>query len=215
MTSKQVLSPAPVNNSRYRINPGDTIEFKFTFNEDLNEKVTVRPDGYISLPMIGDVAADGETPESLAHAVSARYAPILKRPDVVTIMRDFSSQRVFVAGEVFAPGVVPLAGHMTLTQALLSAGGVKPTGRGREVLLLRYGGSNQAAVTPVSIKDLLRGKAPDILLTAYDVVYVPRTRIAQVGLFVEQYINDIVPKSLYFPYNLHDVVSIQSPATAQ
>ncbi len=199
----------------YHVNPGDSVEFKFTFNKELNELVTVRPDGFLSLAMIGDVAANGETPESLAQLVSSRYAQILKRPEVVAIMRNFSSQRVFVTGEVFAPGVVPIAGHMTLTQAVVSAGGIRPTGCATQVLLVRYGGSNTATVTPVSLKNLLKGKAPDMLLEAYDVIYVPRTRIAQVGTFVEQYINNIVPRSLYFPYNLHNVVSFQSTAAPQ
>lgn len=204
-----------VDQAGYRISPGDSVEFKFTFNQELNEVVTVRPDGFLSLAMIGDVAASGETPESLSQVVSSRYVHILRRPQVAAIMRTFSSQRVFVTGEVFAPGVVPIGGHMTLTQAVVSAGGIKPTGCSTQVLLLRYGGSNTATVIPVSLKNLLKGKAPDILLTAYDVVYVPRTRIAQVGTFVEQYINNIVPRSLYFPYNVHNVVSFQSTTSPQ
>jgi protein involved in polysaccharide export with SLBB domain len=201
--------PALVERPRYVINPGDVVEFKFSYTPDMNERVTVRPDGFVSLPIIGDVTAAGSTPEELAKAVSSKYEGTLKRPHVVVIVREFSAQRVFVAGEVNLPGVLPIVGRITMTQAVLNAGGPKPTARLSQVLLLRYDGENRTSVQSIRLSDILKGAKADIPLRPYDVVYVPRTPIAKVGLFVEQYINSLVPRNLLFPYNVNTSVSLR------
>ena len=113
---------------------------------------------------------------------------------------------MFVGGEVAAPGVVPLHGQVTCLQAILSTGGPKATARLTEVVLLRYLGENQAEARTVDLKKVVDGKASDTVLLPFDVVFVPRSKIAKVGLFVEQYINSLVPRSLVFPYNLNTIV---------
>ena len=202
-------TPTLEERPRYAINPGDSIEFKFSYMPEMNERVTVRPDGFVSLPIIGDVQAASKTPEELAKDVSAKYQGMLKRPDVVVIVREFSAQRVFVAGEVNVPGVVPIMGRMTMAQAVLNAGGPKPTARLAHVLLLRYDGENRSTVQTIRLSDILKGSRADITLRPYDVVYVPRTPIAKVGLFVEQYVNSLVPRSLMFPYNINNSVTLR------
>jgi polysaccharide export outer membrane protein len=193
---------------RYLLNSNDVIEFKFSYNSDMNEQVTIRPDGYVSLSMIGDVMARGTTPEELAKAVERKYVGILRRPEAVVIVREFSAQRIFIAGEVNAPGALPIGGKLTLAQALFHAGGPKPTARMSQVLLLRYQGSNHSSVQVVEMKGILTGAQADIALEPYDVVFVPRSKIAQVGLFVEQYVNNLVPRTLLFPYNINNVLSV-------
>jgi protein involved in polysaccharide export with SLBB domain len=175
----------------------------------MNERVTIRPDGYISLGMIGDVAAQGKTPEALARDVEARYEGILKHPEVAVIVREFAAQRVFVAGEVNAPGVFPVAGKLTLAQVLFQAGGAKPSAQINQVLLLRYQGSNRSTVQVVRMGAIFNGSRPDVALEPYDVVFVPRSKIAKVGAFVEQYINDLVPRSLLFPYNINNILNVR------
>ena len=203
------VQPPAEQQSRYLLNLGDVIEFKFSYNADLNERVTVRPDGFVSLPMIGDVEAAGKTPEELAKTVSARFDGVLRHPDVVVIVREFSAQRVFIAGEVNTPGVLSIVGRLTLAQAVLNAGGPKPTARLSQVLLLRYEGSNRSTVQSVRFADILKGTKPDVQLSPYDVVFVPKTPIAKVGLFVEQYVNNLVPRSLFFPYNINNTLSVR------
>lgn len=195
--------------SRYLLNASDVVEFKFSYNPDMNERVTIRPDGYVSLSMIGDVMAKGATPEELAKAAEARYTGILRRPELVVIVREFAAQRIFIAGEVNTPGVVPLAGKLTLAQALFHAGGPKPTARMDQVLLLKYQGSNRSSVQVVKLSDILKGAQADIALDPYDVVFVPRSKIAQLDLFVEQYVNNLVPRTLLFPYNINNVLSVR------
>ncbi len=192
----------------YRLNASDVVEMKFSYNQDMNERVTIRPDGYVSLAMIGDVMARGKTPEELGKEVALRYEGILKHPEVFVIVREFSAQRVFIAGEVNAPGVFPLGGKLTLAQALFNAGGPKPSARMSQVLLLRYQGSNRSSVQVVRVNAILNGAQPDIALDPYDVVFVPRSKISKVGLFVEQYINDLIPRSLFFPYNVNNVLNV-------
>lgn len=195
--------------SRYLLNSSDVVELKFSYNSDMNERVTIRPDGYLSLAMVGDIEARGKSPEALANDVKARYEGILKHPEVVVVVREFAAQRVFIAGEVNAPGVLPLAGRLTLAQALFHAGGAKPSAQLNQVLLLRYQGSNHTSVQVVRMSTIFKGSQPDVALEPYDVIFVPRSKVAKVGAFVEQYINDLVPRSLLFPYNINNVLNVR------
>jgi polysaccharide export outer membrane protein len=195
--------------ARYLLHAGDVVEFKFTYNTDLNDRVTIRPDGYASLAMIGDVLAKAKTAEQLAADVTKRYEGVLKHPEVVVIVREFSAQRIFVAGEVNLPGVLPLVDGLTMAQAVFNAGGLKSTARVNQALLLRYDGSNKSSVAAVRLGDILKGTTPDVPLGPYDVIFVPRSRIAKVDLFVEQYVNNLVPRSLLFPYNISNVVTVR------
>ena len=74
------------------------------------------------------------------------------------------------------------------------------------MVLLRYVGENQAEAYKLDLRKVVDGTAADMILRPFDVVFVPRSRIAKVDLWVEQYINSIVPRSLVFPYNLNTVV---------
>jgi protein involved in polysaccharide export with SLBB domain len=201
----------PATPARYILRAGDVVEFKFSFNTDMNDRVTIRPDGYLSLAMIGDVLAGGKTPEQLASDISKRYEGKLKHPEVVAIVREFAAQRIFITGEVNTPGVLPFVEGLTIAQAVSNAGGMKATARINEALLLRYDGANRSSVSSVRLGEILSGTQPDVRLGPFDVIFVPRSRIAKLDLFVEQYINGLVPKSLLFPYNLSNVVTVRQP----
>jgi len=200
---------SPLAEGNYVLTSGDVVEIKFAYNPDLNEKVTIRPDGYISLTMIGEVIARGSTPPDLARRISASYAKYLKHPDLTVIVREFTGQRVYVAGEVMTPGVIDLKSGLTGLQAILNAGGPKFTAQLSQLLLIRYEGSNTAVVQKVDLVQIMKGKLPDITLRPYDILFLPKSNIARAGLFVEQYINNLVPRSIMFPYNLNTTVSIQ------
>jgi protein involved in polysaccharide export with SLBB domain len=192
----------------YRLGAGDTVEFKFTYETSLNETVTVRPDGRISLAIIGEVVAEGLTPAELSTAVESAYARSFKRPEVATIVREFVAQRAYVGGEVQAPTVMPLKGHVTALQAVLSSGGPTPAGRLDAVLLLRYRDRQTVEARRLNMKKIMAREEADVVLQPYDVVYVPMSRIAKVGKFFEQYVNAIVPRALIFPYNINQTVVV-------
>jgi polysaccharide biosynthesis/export protein PslD len=192
----------------YLLGAGDVIDVKFTYNPELDTRVTVRPDGAISMAIVGDIAAQGLSPSGLAQEITSRYAPFRTHPEAIVIVVEFASQRVYVGGEVNGPGVVSLRGALSGFQALLNAGGPKTSARLDNVILLRYVGNNTAEVRTLNMTQVMRGKNPDVVLQPYDVLYVPRTKIARVGLFVEQYVNNLVPRALLFPYNLNNVFTL-------
>jgi polysaccharide export outer membrane protein len=201
-----VVPPAATS---YRLAPGDVIDLKFTYNPELNETVTLRPDGCISLQMIGDLHADGLTPLELTTRVNERYGKLIRRPDAAVIVRNFAAQKVYVGGEVMAPGMLDLRGRLTSLQAILQTGGVRPSAKTNSVLLMRYHGDNRAEVRKLDLQRVLNGRDEDPVLHAFDVVFVPRSAIAKVGLFMEQHVNSLIPRSLMFPYNLNTAVTVK------
>lgn len=181
----------PIEEGGYLIQPGDQLAVKFRQTPQLNEEVTVRPDGMISLPIVNDVAAAGSTPEGLRRRLVTAYGPTLKDPEITVIVKRFAGNHVFVGGEVEAPGLIPISGRMTLLQAIIQAGGFRDTADLKGVIVRREGGTQ----CRLNLKRELCGRAAgqDIVLRPYDVVYVRRSPIAKVNLFVEQYIDKVIP----------------------
>ncbi len=178
----------------YRIGVGDELDVKFAYNPELNEKVPVRPDGRISVPLAKQIKAAGLTTQEFEDLLSQKYATELKRPEVTVIVRGFNAQKVFVDGEVFRPTLVPLMGPLTTIQAIAQCGGFKDTARLSEVIVIR----RTKEKPEVTIVDLRKARnhedsSQDILLMPFDIVYVPRSKIANVDLFVDLYIRRMIP----------------------
>jgi len=173
----------------YRIQPGDQMDIKFFFNPELNETVFVRPDGKISLQLIDDIRAAGLTPSQLDADLTRKYAQELRKPAITVIVKSFTGQQVYVGGEVANPSLVNLTAGMTALQAVINAGGFRDTAKLEEVLIIRNGW----AEAPIPIRaNLTQPIANDVNLQPHDIVYVPRTWIADANLFVRQYIRDLL-----------------------
>lgn len=180
----------------YVIETGDQLDIKFRTTSELNDLVTVRPDGMISMQIVGEIQAAGKSPARLRQDLIAAYSANLKNPDLAVIVRSFSGNSVYVGGEVFVPGRVALAGRITTIKAVILAGGFKDTADQRRVIVRRADGS----CCTYDLESMLECKslAQDIQLRPNDVVYVPKSRIAKVNLFVDQYINKVLPFSSSF-----------------
>lgn len=183
--------------AEYRIGSGDTLGVKLFYTAELNDEVTVRPDGRISLQLVGDVAVAGRTPEEVSQELRERYAGYLTQPDVAVIVRGFGSQKAFVGGEVKSPSMIMIDGRTTLADAVFQAGGALDTAALSSVILIRpkQGGRD---VYRVDLGGGLHGEDPVPVLRPYDVVYVPKSFIAQVGTYVDLYINRLIPKNAAF-----------------
>jgi protein involved in polysaccharide export with SLBB domain len=192
----------------YRIGVGDTLALKFYYSSELNETVTVRPDGRISLQLIGEVDVVGRTPEEIALGLEGRYGEHLPQSDVAVIVRDFASMRAYVGGEVERPRMVRLDGYTTLTEAVFASGGILDTAARSSVILLRRGEYGRE-VYRVDIDKCLSGEAETPVLRPYDVVYLPKSFIAKVGMYVDLYINRIVPRNANFTaiYGIDDTAA--------
>jgi len=187
----------------YRLQVEDEIEIKFHLVPELNDTVKVRPDGKISLQIVDEIDVLGITPAELDKILTKKYAQTLKKPDVTVIVRTFSGQKVFVGGEVNAQGMVPIHGQLTITQAIMQAGGFKNTAEMESVVLLRNQGKPNPYFTTLNLESNLTASAGapnDVLLQPYDVVFVPKSTIATMDQFVDQYINQLVPRSVQFGF---------------
>ena len=190
----------------YRLQIGDQLDVKFFYNPELNEQVTVRPDGRISLQLVHEIIAVGLTPQELTDLLTKKYAPELKRPEIAVIVRSFSAQKIYVDGEVTKPGMVPLIGSVSVLQAISQAGGVKDTARTSEVVIIRQGENHNPFVAVVNLDKAIDGTDmnQDITLKPFDIVFVPKSPIANVNVWVDQYVRKVLPISIttglgYYP----------------
>ena len=197
--SSLAASPMP----EYRIQPGDQLDIKFYYHPELNESLTVRPDGKISLQLIHEVPASGLTPEELRGLLKTKYEPQINQPEVTIILRSFTAQKVYVDGEVAKPGLIPLTDRMTILQSIASAGGLKDTARINEIILIRRGKENRPTSMLVNVEKAIDGSdlSQDLDLMPADIVYVPRSPIANVNLWIDQYIRKNIPVSIGASYN--------------
>ena len=179
----------------YKIQYGDQLDIKFLYNPELNENLPVRPDGRITLQLVGDLMVVDMTPTQLAEALKTRYASELKRPEVTVIVRQFAAQKVFVDGEVIRPGLLQLVGPMKVSQAIAQSGGFGYDARKKEVVVIRQNPAGKPLVTVVNMEEVQHGidMANDINLMPYDMVFVPKSPIGEVDKWVDQYIRRLLP----------------------
>ncbi len=192
---ERFLVPPPQTALAYRLQPGDEVDVRLTYNPEFSERVTVAPDGTIQLALIGTVEAAGRTAAEMTTVLTQRYAQELRHPDLTVITRSFASNIIFVGGEVARGGTIPLIPGMTVIHALLAAGGPLDSAAIDKLLLLRPGPEGSAALRVYNLRDVLEGRTAldEILLDRLDVVFVPRSNIAEMNLWVEQYVNRLLP----------------------
>jgi polysaccharide export outer membrane protein len=216
----------------YRIGAGDVLEVRFERVPELNVTVPVRPDGRITLERARDLVAEGRTPRELEQSLQSAYRGYLLHPDVAIIVREFAAQRayvgdravggwasqladvgiavrssvprqVFVAGEVRNPGFVNYQAPLTLMQAIVASGGTPRSAHLGRVMVLRKVGTDEPTATFVDLTRELGGRlTSDMPLRPYDIVVVPKTRIARVTDFLDQYLYQLVPatRNVNFTY---------------
>jgi protein involved in polysaccharide export with SLBB domain len=196
------LAP-PTTTQQYLIQPGDDLDIRFFYNPELNETQRVRPDGRISLQLVGEQDVAGRTPHDVETQLRHSYEHELKQPEIAVILRGFGGQKAYVDGEVGHPGAVELNGGVTALQAVASAGGFKNTGRLDSVIIIRRVDGRPVAV-PVNLKAAIEGTdfEQDVQLRPYDVVFVPRSKIADVNIFIDQYFRQNMPIPFGFGYTL-------------
>ncbi len=160
----------------YIIGPEDVLEVMVWRNQDLSKLVAVRPDGRISLPLIGDIKAVGKTPIELTEEIVARLKDFKENPTVAIEVREVNSYAIFVLGEVGRPGKYPLKSKTTLLQGLTIAGGFTPIAARNKVVVFRFG-TNGDGDTKIraSYDDIVLRDAIDqnIQLKPGDTIVVP------------------------------------------
>jgi polysaccharide export outer membrane protein len=160
----------------YIIGAEDVLDITVWRNQDLSKTVQVRPDGKVSLPVIGDVTAVGKTPVQLTDDITGKLKEYVQNPAVAILVKEVNSYTVFVLGEVVKPGRYPLKSKTTLLQGITIAGGFTPGAARNRVVVFRFGedGSGEQMLKASYDDIVLRGGiTQNIELKAGDTVVVP------------------------------------------
>jgi polysaccharide biosynthesis/export protein PslD len=191
----------------YRIGEGDKLHVTFPMTPELSEDVLVRNDGVVSLRAAGDVQLASLSTGAASTLIAEASGRRLKNPRVQIAVTDPVSERVFVGGEVTLPGAYLIHGPMTVIGALQSASGTKDTARLDEVILLRRAPDDKPMIRLVNVRDILEGEASDLRVYQGDILFVPKTRIAEFDLWINQFLNLSVPFVKSFSYATGDTTT--------
>lgn len=166
--------------SGFMLGPEDVLDITVWKNSDLSRTTAIRPDGLISMPIIGDVQASGLTADGLAHRIADRLKQFVAgNPAVSVSVKELNSYSIFVLGEVVKPGKYQAKSYVTLLQAISMGGGFTEYARKNKLQIVRnrLNGDNKLHETriPVRYDDLLagRGEPGNIILLSGDTVVVP------------------------------------------
>jgi len=160
----------------YLLGPEDVLEITVWRNVDLSKTVTVRPDGKISLPLIGDVSAVGKTTVQLADEISGKLKEYKENPQVTILVKEVNSYAIYVLGEVAHPGKFPLKSKTTLLQAITVSGGFTATAARNKIVVFRFAkdGTGQIKIKASYADIVLReGSNQNIELKPGDQIVVP------------------------------------------
>jgi len=200
--------------SPYRVQVGDELAVRLFLTPELNEDVTVRPDGRITTELAEAVPAAGRTPEAIAASLRQAYDGELKDPRIVVEIRAYAPVRVYVAGEVNVPGELTSQGPPpSLLAAIARAGGVRLSGDTHRVLIVRRGADGKPLVLSTRYAAAFSGRDPaaDVALAPFDVVVVPKTGAAELYGWWNQHVQQFVPVSWGFSYNVTPFVNTSKP----
>lgn len=178
--SKPAQPDTPPSNSKvdsktYVIGENDILEVYVWKDKEISRTVPVRPDGKISLPLVGEVQASGMTPLQLQDDLAQRLKSFLANPQVTVIVTDPRSHHFNIVGQIAKPGEYPLTQSMTALDAISVAGGFRDFAKETKIYILRPVPGGSPARLPFNYKDAIKGKKPEnnVLLKPGDTIVVP------------------------------------------
>lgn len=159
----------------YRIDVDDVLSINVWHETDLSRNVPVRPDGRISIPLVGDMQAAGKTAMELQQDITFALAKFVKTPEVTVIVSDIRSLRVNVIGQVTRPGTYPLTHSMGVLDALAEAGGLRDFAKKKNIYVLRVKADGTRERLSYRYLDVLKGAldSQELMLQTHDTVVVP------------------------------------------
>jgi len=181
------------------LQPGDQVRIEFPYWPELDDEQQIRPDGILSLKLVGDVEAVGKNPSQLRDELLHLYADKVRDPEINVVVSNWDERRIYVTGEVRVPGIVAIRPDMTVLQAVSAAGGfAKESARISRVGVVRTIDGMQYGRTVDLRESLSEPTSEPFILLPNDVIYVPRTNIDRVNQWVDQFVNRIIPESVIF-----------------
>ena len=172
---------------QYTLYPGDQLDIVVPSAPELSRTLTVGPDGRIVMPDVKPIMAAGRTFTQVQNSLGAELATILRDPKIAVTPRAYSPQQIFVGGEVGAQGTYPMPGPVGVMEAVLLAGGLRPTAKTGSVAVLRRAPNGGMMMRVVNLKNGMRNIREyndNIQLRRGDIIFVPRNSLAEIGAWV-------------------------------
>lgn len=174
--NQSVSAPsAKPHDDSFVIGNDDVLAINVWKEQDLTRSVTVRSDGKISLPLVGEVQATGRTPLKLEQEISAKLSSYISEPEVTVMVQQINSEKFNILGQVLKPGSYSLTGSATVLDAIALAGGFKDFAKQKSIYILRQKDNGTQSRIAFNYKDVVNGKHPEqnIKLEPHDTVVVP------------------------------------------
>jgi len=203
------------------LSQGDEMSVRVVGTDAFSSEVSVSSKGTISLQGVGDVQAEGLSVARLESLLAERYSYFVESPEIVVTpetalkmeitvgVARSAGQKVYVCGEVLRSGMMQIEGRLTALEAVIHAGGPADTAELSHAVLVRRTNSGEPEAHRLNLTAIRAGTIPDVRLCPYDVIYLPKTAIAKLGVFMQQYVHSILPVQFSFVYNVNPEVKVK------
>jgi polysaccharide biosynthesis/export protein len=170
----------------YKLQAEDKIEIQYRYTPEYNSTVAVQPDGYVSLPLLGEVKLENLSLAEAKNAITVKARERLADPEVTVLLKEYVKPYFVVAGEVAHPGRFDFHGDTTLVEALAISGGLKDSSKRTQVVLLHKIGPDLAEVHLLDVRKLMTGTniREDVPVRPGDMIVVPRNFISRIEPYV-------------------------------
>jgi polysaccharide export outer membrane protein len=170
---------------RYTLRPGDVLQLQYRYTSELNQTVTLLPDGYVNLNMIGDLKISDLSLEQAHDLIVSKVQTQLNEPELNLVLVEFQRPYIEVAGEVLKPGKIDLRETTTALQAILESGGFLPSAQSGQVILFRRINSNTAEVRKLDLTGIHKVSQleRDTTLESGDMLLVPRNKVERISRY--------------------------------
>lgn len=172
----------------YRIQPSDQIQLSYRYTPEYDEALTVQPDGFVSLKLVGAVKISGLSLDEARARILAQLKTRLNDPEITLTLTDFVKPSYIVVGQVTSPGKYEMHGSVSAISAIAIAGGFKDNAKHSQVILFRRTSPDMAKTRILDLKKLMDPKHPkleeDVALESGDLLVVPKNRVSKIADYV-------------------------------
>jgi polysaccharide export outer membrane protein len=166
-------APRPYGDNEFRLGPEDVIEVSVYQDKELSTTVPIRPDGKISVPLVGEIPASGKTATELQKEITHKYSQFIADPAVTIVVKEVNSPKVSVLGEVKNPGMFKIKDRATVLDAIAMAGGLTEYAKKDKVTVIRVDGSGELLYLKINLEDQIKGRRSDpFYVQPYDKIYI-------------------------------------------
>jgi polysaccharide export outer membrane protein len=189
LTSVRADEPQPQlrHRPRYTLRAGDVLELQYRYTPEFNQTVTVLPDGYVNLNLVGDVRVSDLTVAQAHDLIVEKASARLNAPELNLVLKQFQQPYIVVAGEVNKSGKIDLRDNTTAMQAVLLSGGFLPSAQTSQVLVFRKINGDTAEIKVLNLGKLRKTSdlEHDLMLESGDMLFVPRDKLERVSRYIK------------------------------